>query len=76
MITMIKSNMNVHEKKREESIGKPRELRTKVGKRVLRPILNHFVPLGYSKSRKTPRWMNGNAKAAMKINLESGLDLI
>ena len=25
-----------------------------------------FVPLGYSKSRKTPRWMNGNAKASMK----------
>jgi hypothetical protein len=29
-------------------------------------VIDQFVPLGYTKSKKTPRWMNGTAKAAMK----------
>ena len=33
---------------------------------VIEKAIDQFLLLGYSKSRKTPRWMNGNAKAAMK----------
>jgi len=32
----------------------------------IKKSIDQFVPLGYSKSKKTPKWMNGNAKAAMK----------
>jgi len=34
--------------------------------------INMFVPLGYNKSRKNPRWMNRVAKSAR--NYKSGLD--
>jgi len=33
---------------------------------VIDKAIDQFVPLGYSKSKKTPKWMNHNAKAAMK----------
>jgi len=32
----------------------------------IKKAIDQFVPLGYSKSKKTPKWMNRNAKAAMK----------
>jgi len=34
----------------------------------IQKVIDQFVPLGYSKSKKTPKWMNRNANSVFYVN--------